>query len=93
MIFGAVPHVTSALKFNNEASPAVREAGAAQVLEDQDKQSEMLMRILDLRNASRERINAVNRDRVVKEFGEGWNTGSSAVQGERFIWCCSWAPL
>ncbi|CAD6576326.1 MAG: hypothetical protein TREMPRED_001658 [Tremellales sp. Tagirdzhanova-0007] len=84
MLFGAVPHVTSALKFNNEASPAVRDAGAAQVLEDQDKQSEMLMRILDLRNASRERINAVNRDRVVNEFGQGWNTGSSAVQAALF---------
>jgi small subunit ribosomal protein S15 len=77
MIFGAVPHVASALKYD----PDVRAEVMAEVMEEQDKQSEMLMRILDLRNASRERINAVNRDRVVEEFGEGWNTGSSSVQG------------
>ena len=82
MIFGAVPYVSSALKYNPDASPATREEAMAEVVEEQERQSEMLMRILDLRNASRERINAVNRERVVEAFGQGWDTGSSRTQGE-----------
>lgn len=81
MIFGALPHVSAALKYNTDINPAAREVEMVGVMEEQDKQSEMLMRILDLRNASRERINAVNRERVIEEFGQGWDTGSSSVQG------------
>ncbi|WVF68176.1 hypothetical protein IAT40_002941 [Kwoniella sp. CBS 6097] len=50
------------------------------VEEDQSKQSEMLMRILDLRNASKDAISILNRQRVIDEFGAGKDTGSSSVQ-------------
>ena len=85
MIFGAAPHVSSALKYNSDVGPDVREEAMNNVMEEQDRQSEMLMRILDLRNASRDRINAVNRERVVEEFGQGWDTGSSQTQGEFYL--------
>lgn len=89
MIFGAVPHASSALKYNHDLGPDAREAAMTTVMAEQDRQSEMLLRILDLRNASRERINAVNRERVVEEFGAGWDTGSSAVQGKATLFPCT----
>ena len=82
MLFGALPHVSSALRYNPDASESAREAEMGEVVEEQDRQSEMLMRIFDLRNAGRARINVVNTERVVQEFGGGWDTGSSGVQGE-----------
>ncbi|WRT70703.1 uncharacterized protein IL334_007701 [Kwoniella shivajii] len=71
LLFGALPHASTELKYS------IRSEG---VEEEQNKQSEMLMRILDLRNASKDSINIINRQKVIDEFGNGKDTGSSAVQ-------------
>ena len=81
-IFGALPHVSTALRYNPHASPQARDEGVRIAMEEQEKQSEMLMRIMDLRNASRASINAMNRQKVIQEFGGGQDTGSTVVQSE-----------
>jgi small subunit ribosomal protein S15 len=81
LLFGALPHVTTALKYQADLPEFERNEGLKDVVENQEKQSEMMLRIMDLRNAGRERINAVNRRRVIEEFGQGWNVGSQEVQG------------
>jgi small subunit ribosomal protein S15 len=58
-----------------------------QAAQEQKKRSEMMHRILDLRNASKKGIEVTNRQRVIDEFGrkepgKGTDTGSSEVQGE-----------
>ncbi|WWD20726.1 hypothetical protein CI109_105202 [Kwoniella shandongensis] len=74
LLFGAIPHASSELKF-----AAKRGEGTGVELE-QAKQAEMMMRILDLRNSGKEAVKVLNRQRVVDEFGNGTDTGSSAVQ-------------
>jgi small subunit ribosomal protein S15 len=53
--------------------------------------NEQMLRLLDLRNANKAGIEAVNRQRVIDEFGRkaegaGLDTGSSEVQGMSFWW-------
>ena len=81
-LFGALPHVTTALQYDPGTTPEIRDATIKEVMAEQEKQTEMLHRILDLRNASRAQINALNRRRILEEFGKGTDTGSSFVQGE-----------
>ncbi|WWC65188.1 mitochondrial 37S ribosomal protein uS15m [Kwoniella dejecticola CBS 10117] len=91
ILFGTLPHVSTELKISNShshssngGSPAGVGGGVGvagnQVEEEQSKQSEMLMRILDLRNASKDAVKILNRQRVIDEFGKGVDTGSSSVQ-------------
>ncbi|WVR08529.1 hypothetical protein IAU60_005584 [Kwoniella sp. DSM 27419] len=79
LLFGALPHASAELKFAAGQHDAAGSA-AADVETQQGKQSEMLMRILDLRNASKDAVNEINRRRVIDEFGAGVDTGSSSVQ-------------
>ncbi|TYJ55233.1 hypothetical protein B9479_004063 [Cryptococcus floricola] len=73
LLFSAVPHASSELRFAaGSGSPATER--------EQTQQSESLMRILDLRNAAKEDVNAWNKRRIVDEFGAGTDTGSSSVQ-------------
>ncbi|ORY31227.1 hypothetical protein BCR39DRAFT_558256 [Naematelia encephala] len=74
LLFGATPNVTAALK---ATTPETME----QVVKDQEKQSEMMLRIMDLRHASRSLIASFNKKRVIAEFGgaHGTNTGDSVV--------------
>ncbi len=51
------------------------------------KQSEMLMRILDLRNASKKGIEVVNRQKIVDAFGNGKGAGCFEVQGKSLQQC------
>ncbi|KAK8850543.1 hypothetical protein IAR55_004461 [Kwoniella newhampshirensis] len=73
LLFGALPHASSELKF-------AAKRGDTGVDMEQAKQSEMMMRILDLRNSGKEGVKVLNRQRIVDEFGGGVDTGSSAVQ-------------
>lgn len=57
----------------------LNEKRSTEEMEKQEKQSEMVMRILDLRNASRKEINKMNKRRIIEEFGNG-ESGSSFVQ-------------
>lgn len=76
LLFGAVPATTAELAFD-----ADRPAASAAAVADQGKQTETMKRILDLRNASKPGIEAVNRQRIVAEFGRTpTDTGSSEVQ-------------
>ncbi|KAK4685518.1 hypothetical protein P7C73_g4629, partial [Tremellales sp. Uapishka_1] len=82
LLFGALPHVATALKYDPDNKLSFDH------LQTQTKQSEMVMRILDLRNASKRGIETVNRQRVIQEFGNGGDSvgkvdcGSSQVQGK-----------
>lgn len=60
----------------------VREEVIEETMRKQVKQTEMLHRILDLRNAGRSEINKMNRRRIIEEFGGGKDCGSVFVQGE-----------
>ncbi|WVN89824.1 uncharacterized protein L203_105054 [Cryptococcus depauperatus CBS 7841] len=73
LLFGALPHASLELQY--AATFAVKGEESEQV-----KQSEMLMRILDLRNAAKAAINKHNKQKVIDEFGDGKDTGSSSVQ-------------
>lgn len=80
LLFGALPHATAELAYDPER-PAKSAAQAA----EQHQQTQTLQRILDLRNASRAGIDAVNRQRIIAEFGRktesgGIDSGSSQVQ-------------
>lgn len=76
LLFGALPLASSALAFDPER-PHHSEAQAA----EQGKQSEVMRRILDLRNADKAGIETVNRARIVKEFGKDEkDTGNTVVQ-------------
>ncbi|OCF43285.1 ribosomal protein S15 [Kwoniella heveanensis CBS 569] len=91
LLLGALPHASAELKYSSgsgsarqtqhgSASATFTSSSGTGVEEDQSKQSEMLMRILDLRNASKDAIAILNRQRVIDEFGAGKDTGSSSVQ-------------
>jgi small subunit ribosomal protein S15 len=82
MLFGALPHVSTALKYDPNATPEIREQAVQEEMDKQDKQTEMMYRVLDLRNASRKEINKLNRRRIIEEFGGGKGVGCSFVQGE-----------
>lgn len=80
LLFGAVPHATAELAYDAE-----RPAQSAAQASEQHLQTQTVQRILDLRNASRAGIDAVNRQRIIDEFGQktesgGTDTGSSQVQ-------------
>jgi small subunit ribosomal protein S15 len=76
LLFGALPATTAELAFD-----ADRPGASAAAVADQGKQTETMKRILDLRNASKPGIEAVNRQRIVAEFGATpADTGSSQVQ-------------
>ncbi|WVQ85813.1 ribosomal protein S15 [Cryptococcus sp. DSM 104549] len=77
LLFGAVPHAAAELRVS--ALGATPGAGG-EVIQEQTKQTEMMMRVLDLRHANKATVNAVNRKRIIDEFGGGVDTGSSAVQ-------------
>jgi hypothetical protein len=89
ILFGAVPHASTELAFAgaaDESNPQQLALGE-QAAQEQKKRSEMMHRILDLRNASKRGIEVTNRQRVIDEFGrkepgKGTDTGSSEVQGE-----------
>ncbi|KIR30205.1 30S small subunit ribosomal protein S15 [Cryptococcus deuterogattii 99/473] len=74
LLFNAVPHASTELRYASGQ-------GSEKTEQEQARQSEMMMRILDLRNASKDAINVLNRQRVIDEFGAGVDSGSSAVQG------------
>ncbi|WVQ95676.1 hypothetical protein IAU59_002774 [Kwoniella sp. CBS 9459] len=90
LLFGALPHASAELKYSSGRQQQQRDASASAsasasaagsgVEDDQSRQSEMLMRILDLRNASKDAVAILNRQRVIDEFGGGKDTGSSSVQ-------------
>lgn len=76
LLFEGVPHATAALSYDPE-----RPASSAAAAADQEKQTEALKRILDLRNASKAGIEVVNRQRIIAEFGRHENdTASPEVQ-------------
>lgn len=76
LLFGALPLATSALAFDPE-----RPVHSAALAAEQGKQSEVMRRILDLRNADKAGIEAVNRQRIVTEFGKNpKDTGNTVVQ-------------
>lgn len=59
------------------------------------KSSDMLSRVLDLRNASAKGIDVENKRRIVEHFGGGKDTGSVETQGkcwtsmgQKRLWCC-----
>ena len=80
VLFGALAHASTALKYDPDAPEDVRNTKVQRVMQDQEKQEEMMARILDLRNASKSQIHAFNRKRIVQEFGAGWNAGDTVVQ-------------
>ena len=82
MLFGALPHVSTALRYDPEVPDQVREETVVKVMDQQEKQTEMLHRAMDMRNADRATINTFNLRRIQDEFGEGVDTGGAAVQGE-----------
>lgn len=82
ILFGAVPHASAALKYAANPHSASASGSESDVQSDQSKQSEIMMRVLDLRNAGKDSVKVLNRQRIVDEFGAGTDTGSSAVQGE-----------
>jgi small subunit ribosomal protein S15 len=76
MLFGALPATTAELAFDPE-----RPGASAAAVTDQARQTETMKRILDLRNASKKGIEAVNRQRIIDEFGaNSQDTGNQAVQ-------------
>ncbi|ORX41003.1 hypothetical protein BD324DRAFT_647903 [Kockovaella imperatae] len=80
ILFGAVPYTSTAIQYDPGLPQEIRDAKATKVAEDQEKQEEMVYRILDLRNASRSQIQAFNRRRIIEEFGQGYNSGDSICQ-------------
>jgi small subunit ribosomal protein S15 len=89
ILFGALPHAATELALfgASEENHTQRVAVLEGVEGEQRKRTEMLQRILDLRNASKKGIEVVNRQRVIEEFGrkadgKGMDTGSSQVQGK-----------
>jgi len=81
LLFETLPHVNTALRYNMNQTPEQRDAAIQEEMAQQEKQTEMMYRILDLRNADRATINAVNRKKVIEEFGQG-DSGGSIVQCE-----------
>ncbi|WWD08321.1 hypothetical protein V865_006432 [Kwoniella europaea PYCC6329] len=79
LLFGALPHISTELSYSTSNNRSGNGSEIA-VEEEQNKQSEMLMRILDLRNSSKSAVNVLNRQRVIDAFGQGKDTGSSRVQ-------------
>jgi small subunit ribosomal protein S15 len=84
VLFGAVPYTTVGLGGGEDAAVG-----------EQERQVEIMKRILDLRNASKAGIEVVNRQRIVEEFGRKrvlvdgeWGyegepqSGGSEVQGK-----------
>lgn len=95
LLFGALPEsVTSILHSDLVVHSQGQGQGQSQIgksldsaskeIEAQEAQVETMKRILDLRNASRQGIEVVNRARIVEEFGRG-QSGSSEVQGGWFV--------
>ncbi|WWC92310.1 uncharacterized protein L201_007264 [Kwoniella dendrophila CBS 6074] len=83
ILFNVLPHVSTELKsssINSNSNNNPSGTAAVEIEKDQNKQSEMLMRILDLRNSSKDQINFLNRQIVIDNFGQGKDTGSSSVQ-------------
>ncbi|WVW80836.1 hypothetical protein I302_102825 [Kwoniella bestiolae CBS 10118] len=78
LLFGALPHISTELSYSTSNSGGANATGSVEV--EQNRQSEMLMRILDLRNSSKSSVNFLNRQRVIDAFGGGKDTGSSKVQ-------------
>ena len=84
IVFGAVPMISTQLAVDPHMPEDRREERVREEVKQQSKQTEMLMRIMDLRNADRATINAYNRRRIIEEFGgndQGTDCGSSFVQG------------
>lgn len=100
MLFGAVPHTTLTLGTRDSTS----EDRVMRQVTEQEHQVTAMQKILDLRNASKQGIEVVNRQRIIDEFGrrrvvEGEGavrfegepqSGGSEVQGKlSYIWCMS----
>lgn len=89
ILFKVVPYASSHLAHtaamfdpNSGILDGLHQEKLNETITAQDKQSEMLYRILDLRNADRPTINAVNRRRIIDEFGGGTDSGGTIVQSE-----------
>lgn len=87
LLFGALPHVSVEVKSDLERLDSVSESGKSRAQEEEEGKMEQMMRLLDLRNANKAGIEAVNRQRVIEEFGrredgKGLDTGSTEVQGQ-----------
>lgn len=85
LLFGALPYVSVDLQRRDNDSLE----GIIKVSDDEERKFEHMQRVLDLRNANKQGIEAVNRQRVIEEFGrreegKGIDTGSSEVQGEPY---------
>ncbi|WWC72586.1 mitochondrial 37S ribosomal protein uS15m [Kwoniella pini CBS 10737] len=75
LLFGALPHLSTELKLSTNNNNIEEQEEI-----EPNKKTELLMRILDLRNSNKQNFNFLNRQRVIDEFGKGKNTGSSDVQ-------------
>lgn len=83
LLFGAVPHTTLTLGIKDGGGDPSNTSGQSQSqsqshgqemkwtkeVEEQEKQVGAMMKILDLRNASKQGIEVVNRQRIIDEFG------------------------
>lgn len=90
LLFGALPNVSAALRYPEEGSESARAAEGQRAIDEQVKQSHTLMKILDLRNASRAEIRKWNKERVLQVFADAYqneqgvtirNTGGARAQG------------
>ena len=85
-LFKSLPAVSTAITYNDAYSATQQQAALEAAERAQAAQTETMMRILDLRNASKAGIDMVSRERIVSAFGreskgKGPDTGSSEVQG------------
>ena len=95
LLLGALPYASASIK-NGANSVAKQTPGAPQSRTDlseserlrevEEAKNEQMLRLMDLRNANKAGIEAVNRQRVIEEFGRkvegaGLDSGSSEVQG------------
>lgn len=85
-LFKSLPAVSTAITYNDALSASQQQAALEAAEKAQAAQTETMMRILDLRNASKAGIDMVSRERIVSAFGrdskgKGPDTGSSEVQG------------
>ena len=75
LLFGAVPHTTLTLgskdtpDSNGTSQSQSQEMRWTKEVEEQENQVGAMMKILDLRNASKQGIEVVNRQRIIEEFG------------------------
>jgi hypothetical protein len=89
-LFQSLPTVTTAIKSSDVAFAGDQLATLQAADRAQAAQTETMMRLLDLRNASKAGIQMINRERIVSAFGrqdkgKGPDTGSSEVQGWFFF--------